>query len=272
MRRGAVGGTIRPMLRWLWQLWFAGAWCVALFCVVFPLMLLWPTRRNRLVWACRFSRWWSRGVLWAGGVRLEVEGAERLALCPAVFTFNHASTLDFVVNAAIAPETALVFGKAELARVPFIGWIWWLSGHPMIRRDQRGQWQQLLDSVAVRLASGQHTTIVAPEGTRNRQGGLLPFKKGPVHLAIQARVPIVPWVIHDIRARIGERGLLPGVIRLRILPPIDTRGWRPETVDEHVADLRRLYLEALGLPLDEPAAGGAAAGAALAGTPPGGGA
>lgn len=221
--------------------------CLVLFFVCFPAMVLWPTRRNRLRWAVRFSRWWSRAILWSGGVTLEVTGREHTATCPAVFTFNHSSTLDFVANAALAPEHALVFGKAELSRMPFVGWIWWLSGHPMIRRSARDQWQAVYDGVAARLATGEHTTIVAPEGTRNREGGLLPFKKGPVHLAIQGRCPIVPWVLENCPERLGPRGLTPGPLRVRILPPIPTDGWREETIDAHVEALRDVYLRALGL-------------------------
>lgn len=237
-------------MRKAWQALVTGVTAVALFLVCFPAMLLWPTRRNRLRWGVRFSRAWSRAILWSGGVRLTVEGAEHLATCPAVFTFNHSSTLDFVANAAIAPPSALVFGKAELARVPIIGWLWLLSGHPMIRRDARDQWQGVLDQVAAALATGQHTTIIAPEGTRNRQGGLLPFKKGPVHLAIKGRAPIVPWVLEGCPERLGPRGLTPGPLRVRVLPPIPTEGWREETIDDHVAALRAVYLRALGLDAD----------------------
>lgn len=238
--------------------------CLLLFLVCFPAMVLWPTRKNRLRWAVRFSRWWSRAILWSGGVELEVTGREHLATCPAVFTFNHSSTLDFVANAALAPEHALVFGKAELSRVPIVGWIWWLSGHPMIRRGARDQWQTVLDGVAARLATGEHTTIVSPEGTRNRQGGLLPFKKGPVHLAIQGRCPIVPWVLENCPERLGRGGLTAGPLRVRILPPIPTDGWREETIDAHVEALRGVYLRALGLEEPAPAPAAPAPGAAPA--------
>ena len=40
----------------------------------------------------------------------------------------------------------------------------------------------------VQIRSKGVSVWVYPEGTRNRKGGLLPFKKGAFHLAIQAQV------------------------------------------------------------------------------------
>lgn len=232
-------------MRKAWQAALFFLWCLACFVVFFPPAVAFPTRDWRLRMAILYARWWSRGCLWIAGVRLVVVGRER-ARVPAVFTFNHASNLDFFVNACLVPHGTLVFGKRELGKVPLLGWMWLISGHPLIRRDDRADWQLKLDLVAERLKTGRYATIVAPEGTRNHGGALLPFKKGPFHLAIQSKAPIVPWVIEGAAPLLTPRGMLPGTIKVTMLPPIPTTDWRDETIDEHMQALRRVYLEALG--------------------------
>lgn len=55
--------------------------------------------------------------------------------------------------------------------------------------------------------------IIFPEGTRGGgANGLLPFKKGAFHLAVQAQVPIQPVVIShysgfDLSYRIADGGI-----------------------------------------------------------------
>lgn len=208
-------------------------------------MLVWPTRTWRARVATAYARLFSRQVLALAGVRWTLEGAEHLRTSPAVFLFNHVSNVDFFLNAAIAPPHAVVFGKRELAWVPLVGWVWWLSGHPLIRRQDRSQWQGIMDRVEVRMREDGGGAWLAPEGTRSRDGRLLPFKKGPFQLALKTGAPVVPIVIEGSAALSGPGLIHPGAVRLRVLPPRPTTDWRPETLEAHVADIRQLYLREL---------------------------
>ena len=59
-----------------------------------------------------------------------------------------------------------------------------------------------------------------PEGTRNHKGGLLPFKKGAFHIAIQAQIPVIPVVVssfssfYDKASYKFERKILVGVFTM----------------------------------------------------------
>jgi 1-acyl-sn-glycerol-3-phosphate acyltransferase len=69
--------------------------------------------------------------------------------------------------------------------------------------------------------------IIFPEGTRSRDGALLPFKKGPFVAAIMLGVPVVPVVCKGT-SRIMPKGkylsILPGVAEIVVLEPIQTAG------------------------------------------------
>jgi 1-acyl-sn-glycerol-3-phosphate acyltransferase len=219
--------------------------CALLFLVLAPLAVLFPTVawRNRL--SCIGGRLLSRAAQVITRIHVEVTGREHLALAPAIFTFNHTNQLDFFVNGLLCRPGWLVFGKRELAFIPFLGWAWALGGHPLIRRGDRAHWERVLATTAERLRDGW-CTIVAPEGTRSRDGQLGQFKKGVVHMAIASRAPIVPLVIEGGATCLRGSTPVPGTIRVRALPPVDTTSWTLERADEHLDALRALYLEALG--------------------------
>ncbi|RMG07802.1 MAG: 1-acyl-sn-glycerol-3-phosphate acyltransferase [Planctomycetota bacterium] len=225
---------------------FAALWLAALFAVCAPLALLWPS----LAWRNRLSLWaghlWARGCLWAAGIRVLLRGREHLALRPAIYTFNHTNVLDFFANSYYARRRCLVFGKRELARLPGLGWGWWLGGHPLIAREDPERWRQTFARVEHLVRERGYSVVVAPEGTRSRDGRLGPFKKGPFHLALATRAPVVPVVVHGARDCLRGGVPVPGLLRVEVLPPLDTSAWREETLDEHVAEVRARYLEALG--------------------------
>lgn len=228
-----------------WIVWFAFAYCGVLFAVLGPLALLWPS----LAWRNRLSllagRLAARACLFLAGIEVVIaSGREHLAVRPAVFTFNHTNTLDFFVNGLLARPGWLVFGKRELAWLPFIGWGWWLGGHPLIRRGDREDWEGVLSRTEALLRRGW-CTIIAPEGTRSRDGQLGEFKKGAFHLALRSGAPIVPIVIRDAAPLFDRRGPLPGTVTVEVLPPVDPRAWSAERLDDHVAAVRDQYARAL---------------------------
>ena len=237
----------RGLRAWVRDLHIVGIdslFLAGLFLVFAPLALAWPT----LAWRNRLSlvagRLLSRFTLFLCGVEVHYAGLEHLGP-PAILTFNHTNYLDFLINSELAGSRCMVFGKRSLARLPLLGWAWALGGHPLIQRDQREQWQALLDAVSARLRGG-YSALIAPEGQRSRDGLLLPFKKGPIHLAIASRLPIVPVVIQGGRPLLeGRRLPIPGKVQVEVLPPISTLEWSTETLDAHLEELREVYLSRL---------------------------
>jgi putative phosphoserine phosphatase/1-acylglycerol-3-phosphate O-acyltransferase len=241
MLQRAVRTVVQMLLAWL-------------FCLVYlPLMglLLAATLgRKKATLGAKLTRGWGKGMLRIAGVRLDVdpdvqaELAERRA---RVLTFNHSSTLDLFVGAALSPEGAVTIVKKEMRYVPLIGQVLFLIDVVCIDRSNRAGAAASLQAVADRLRTGRHSVMIAPEGTRSADGQLGPFKMGPFHLAVAAQVPIVPLVMHDC-ARLYPRTAWhsdPGVVRVSKLPEIATAGRSADEVHRLASDLRAAYLEAL---------------------------
>ena len=89
--------------------------------------------------------------------------------------------------------------------------------------------------------------MIAPEGTRSATPRLGHFKKGPFHIAMQARVPMVPIVLRNVGEVMwrGAQVLSPGTVEVAVLPAVDTRRWSAETIDDHVAEVRQMFLDTL---------------------------
>ncbi len=101
-------------------------------------------------------------------------------------------------------------------------------GHIMIDRHAPAKAMEAYAEAAQRIRGGI-SPIVFPEGTRSRDGKLLPFKNAPFGLAIAAQVPLVPVYVHDTFEILpkGAWRLRPKPIRIVIGDPIATAGLGP---------------------------------------------
>ena len=157
------------------------------------------------------------------GVKVEVVGMDQLDWRRTyIFMCNHVSNLDPPIVIPIMPRRTSVLVKKELFRVPILGWAMRLADLvPVDRRNREAAIASLRFAAGV-LRSGVNMTVW-PEGTRSPDGRLLPFKKGPFHLATESGVPIVPITLvgtHEIWPK-GEFAIHPGTATVIFHEPID---------------------------------------------------
>ncbi|MGW0996367.1 HAD-IB family hydrolase [Streptomyces sp. NPDC002523] len=185
-----------------------------------------------------------------GGVTLDVIGENNLwTRRPAVFMFNHQSSLDMLVIGDLLSRDCTGVAKKELAHDPRFAPIGWLIDVVYIDRAHTQQAKKALQPAVSKLRDGISIAI-APEGTRSPTPTLGPFKKGGFHIAVQAGVPIVPIVIRNTGELMWRNSfwLHPGIVDVAVLEPVPTSGWTTDDLDElddHVADVRRRFLDTL---------------------------
>ena len=188
----------------------------------------------------RAGRLWSRAMLWAVGARLEYAGLEhaRSAL-PCIFVANHQSSVDIWALVRILPAPTRFVAKQSLFRIPVLGWAMSAGGFISIDRANRTKAIRSLDRAAERIRAGR-PVVLFPEGTRSRDGRLRPFKKGPFHLALAARVPLVPVAISGSWEVMRPRTvrLRPGPVRVEFLPPLEVTEFLP---GDHEGLLREVH-------------------------------
>jgi putative phosphoserine phosphatase / 1-acylglycerol-3-phosphate O-acyltransferase len=194
-----------------------------------------------------FSAIWPKLVLTVGGVELNVVGAENLtAIRPAVFIFNHRNNFDVFITAALVGQNWTAVGKKELENDPIAGTIGRIVDAAFIDRDDHSAAVDGLRKVE-ELARNGLSIIIAPEGTRTATDTVGEFKKGPFRIAMSAHVPIVPVVIRNAEAIAGHQSSLlhAGTVDVAVLPPISVADWTLAGLNERIASVRKLYVDAL---------------------------
>ncbi len=183
------------------------------------------------------------------GINLAVKGEEKLwSHRPCVFILNHQSNADMIVASKLLRKDTVGIGKKEIQRMPIIGQLLTASkGMIFIDRGDKDKAIEAMKPAVDALKSGT-SVVIFPEGTRSYDYTLGAFKKGAFHLAMGAKVPIVPIVIenaHDVMPR-GRSLVQPATIRINVLDPIETKSWKKKDLNGHISRIRDLYLEALG--------------------------
>jgi len=156
-------------------------------------------------------------------IRVEVTGRDLVPPNTAcIFMANHVSNLDPPALLPSIPGRTSAFLKRSLMSIPVLGWGFQLGEFIPVDRDGRKESAQRSIEEARRiLAKGVHITTFV-EGTRSKDGRLLPFKKGPFYLAMAAGAPCIPvsiWGTETLMAK-GSVRIKPGTAHITFHAPL----------------------------------------------------
>ena len=217
----------------LWQsilsLW---AWLVLVLCILiwFPVMLILllvtgPFDRGRYIVGYVFRRigpaMATLNPLWQFRYSGTMPQNPRH---PYVVVSNHESFADILLISHLPWEMKWL-SKAELFRIPIMGWMMWLAGDIPVKRGFGPSAVEAMERC--RKALRQRVSVmIFPEGTRSKTAELLPFKDGAFRLAVEAGVPILPLALSGTGTALPKHGWRFGrsAAHLRVLEPVDTAG------------------------------------------------
>jgi 1-acyl-sn-glycerol-3-phosphate acyltransferase len=189
----------------------------------------------------------TRAAFFMAGIRVEMTGREQIpAHTACIFMANHVSNLDPPALIPRIPGRTSAFLKRSLMKIPVLGYAFRLGEFVPVDRDGRVESaQQSVAEAQQVLEKGLHITTFV-EGTRSRDGRLLPFKKGPFYLAKETGAPCIPVSIYGTEGMMakGSLRIRPGTAHIVFHTPIDPHKY--ETREDLLMAVREAI--ASGLP------------------------
>jgi len=212
---------------------------VTLVGATWALLVAWvPPRGNAVV---AIARIWARSVLKVAGVKVEVEGLDRVDPERGyVVMANHASYFDVLALLAVLPGQYRFVAKKTLFQIPLFGWALKAGGFIPVDRRDRSKAREIWAAAGDRLAHGA-SVFFYPEGTRSPDGRIHTFHRGAFLVAMHTGAPILPvgvtgaWQVMP-RDRFS---IQPGTIRVRFGEPVETGERSVREKKELIRDVRQ---------------------------------
>ncbi|XP_061056856.1 1-acyl-sn-glycerol-3-phosphate acyltransferase beta [Eubalaena glacialis] len=241
-----------------------GLYCVLCFTVSAVAVVVCLLRHGgRTVENMSIISWFIRYFKYLYGLRFEVKGRQKLEEDrPCVIISNHQSILDMMGLMEVLPDRCVQIAKRQLLFLGPVGLIMYLGGVLFIDRQRSRMAMTVISDVGKCMVREKLKVWIYPEGTRNDNGDLLPFKKGAFHLAIQAQVPIIPVVYSSFSSFYNYKTKLftPGTVKVEVLDAIPTTGLTiadvPELLDTCQQAMRTTFFHISQLPQENGASAG----------------
>lgn len=246
---------LKKYLLWPWQLyvWFIYLPLVAIWTMIMATIVIFTAIFISKEKASKYpSAVWAKVCTWLTPALVRVKGREHLAEGQAyVVVSNHQSQYDILLLYGWIGLSVKWIMKKEIRKIPAIGIANEKIGNIFIDRSNPAAAQKTINNAIAELKDGVGI-LFFPEGTRSKDGNLLPFKKGAFRIAIEQQLPILPVTVRGTRGILpsGSFTPFPGRMSLRLHPPIPVAGLKLENKEDLPAlmeESRRVIESGFGL-------------------------
>ncbi len=223
--------------------------------LLWPAIWLFPRHRRRMIrfWLRFHSRSTLRMAHAIANVRLTVRGEIPPESC--IVVMNHQSVLDIPIGLLLVPGPYPLIPTRDRYQwgVPGISPLTRLARYPFVSQKRvlsRGELDALTDA-AERVARGENSLLIFPEGHRSRDGGLGRFMRSGLRIMLsRAERPVYCVAVRGmVNARTFADGLanfadldIRVKISERLEPPSFARGSDHRDVDTFIESLRERML------------------------------
>ncbi|WP_185851685.1 lysophospholipid acyltransferase family protein [Blattabacterium cuenoti] len=210
---------IQILLILLWRSWF--------FIINIFLIPLWAGASIPFLFkekyypiAYWFHQMWARSNLFLMGFWYVLEKDEEVLdkNKQYVIISNHTSIMDIMLIYSLMRKHPLVFvGKAELAKLPFFGFVYKKS-NILIDRNSLSSCIKVFKKIQEKVDSGKSVCIFPEGGVPKPSIFLGRFKSGAFFIAIKKKISIIPFTIADIKTKFPSFSFTkgsPGKIRVK---------------------------------------------------------
>lgn len=146
----------------------------SIWALIMVVLLPWPYQRIRQ--GNIYGHFTGRLLMWILGNPIKIEGAE-YSNERAIYISNHASPIDIFLIMWLTPTGTVGIAKKEIIWYPLFGQLYVLANHLRIDRSDPAAAIESVNKAATAIVKNNLSLIIFPEGTRSKNGRLLPFKK-----------------------------------------------------------------------------------------------
>lgn len=150
-----------------------------------------------------------------------------------VIISNHQSILDILIINCLRYRFKWI-SKIENMKVPILGWYLRMADYITVDRGDKESKEKMLEE-SYHCLKKDISIMIFPEGTRSPDSEIAFFKRGAFHLAISAKVPVLPVLIDGTGGILPKHGLIFGgfhSITIRVLDPVPVESFGTENPDE----------------------------------------
>lgn len=182
-------------------------------------------------------------------IRVKVSGFEQVPDGKFLLISNHRSAFDPILQMGVFRKYRLSFvSKQENLKMPIIGKIMHRCSCVSLDRENAKQAIKAISQAAEIIQTGDATIGIYPEGTRNKEDGLLPFKPGAFKIAQKADCPIVVAVIENSEFVMKNAPFKKTDVSLRILAVLPPKFVHEHTTVQLSETVYDMMLDALNMP------------------------